>query len=122
MSDQDPHREVQSRRLSFIADVSLAHISLDAMLDELLGRLRDTVGVDTVTVLLLDEETNELVARAAKGLEEEVDLGVRIPVGYGFAGRVASTAAPVVLTDIETPTSSARCSTRRASSRCSASR
>src|SRR4051794_20662455 len=85
MSDQDEEREEESRRLSFIADVSLAHISLDAMLDEMLTRLRDTVGVDTVAVLLLDEATDELVARAAKGLEEEVELGVRIPVGLGFA-------------------------------------
>src|SRR3954454_22576006 len=86
MTEEDPQREAGSRRLSFIADVSLAHISLDAMLDELLTRLRDTIGVDTVAVLLLDEETDELVASSAKGIEEEVEQGVRIPVGGGFAG------------------------------------
>src|SRR3569833_615826 len=101
MSEDDEQREVESRRLSFIADVSLTHISLGAMLDEMLTRLRDTIGVDTVAVLLLDEDTNELVARSAKGIEEEVELDVRIPVGDGFAGRVASTRQPVVLTDVE---------------------
>jgi GAF domain-containing protein/anti-sigma regulatory factor (Ser/Thr protein kinase) len=101
MSERDPQTGSETRRLSFIADASLAHISLDAMFDELLTRLRDTVGVDTVAVLLLDRDTNELVARAAKGLEqEEVELGVRIPVGEGFAGRVAATRAPVLLTDV----------------------
>ena len=45
---------------------------------------------DTCAVLLLDEERNELVARAAVGIEEEVERGVRIPVGKGFAGRVAA--------------------------------
>ena len=33
------------------------------------------------------------MARAAKGLEEEVERGVRIPVGRGFAGRIAATRA-----------------------------
>src|ERR1700742_1006498 len=101
MSEQSEQSENESRRLSFIADVSLAHMSLTGMLDEMLTRLRDTVGVDTVAVLLLDEETNEVVARAAKGMEEEVDAGVRIPVGSGFAGRVAATRQPVILTDVE---------------------
>jgi signal transduction histidine kinase len=46
-------------------------------------------------VLLLDEESNELVARAALGIEEEV--GVRIPVGAGFAGKVAAEGEPMVI-------------------------
>src|SRR5581483_2477228 len=57
----------------------------------------DILAVDTVAILLLDEHTMELVARAAVGIEEEVEQGVRIPFGGGFAGRVAATAAPVFL-------------------------
>ncbi len=52
-------------------------------------------------MLLLDRETNELVARAAVGLEEEVEQGVRIPVGRGFAGRVAADRKPVILDDVD---------------------
>jgi signal transduction histidine kinase len=52
-------------------------------------------------VLLLDRETNELVARSAVGIEEEVEQGVRIPVGGGFAGRVAATRTPVFLPDVD---------------------
>jgi signal transduction histidine kinase len=48
-------------------------------------------------VLLLDEHTNELVARAALGIEEEVEQGVRIPLGAGFAGRVAAEGRPMVI-------------------------
>ena len=40
---------------------------------------------------------SQLIARAARGLEEEVHQGVRVPVGRGFAGRVAATRAPVTL-------------------------
>ena len=51
--------------------------------------------------MLLDEDANELVARAAVGLEEEVEQGVRIEVGRGFAGRVAAERRPVVLHDVD---------------------
>ena len=92
----------QIRRLESITDVALAHVQLDAMLPELLERVRDALEVDTVAVLLLDEASGELVARAAKGIEEEVEQGVRIPVGGGFAGRIAAERAPVVIDDIDT--------------------
>src|SRR5207244_459931 len=36
-------------------------------------------------------------ARAALGIEEEVEQGVRIPLGAGFAGRVAAEARPLVI-------------------------
>src|SRR5205823_10295730 len=37
------------------------------------------------------------------GLEEEVELGVRVPLGKGFAGRVAAERRPVVLRDVDQP-------------------
>jgi signal transduction histidine kinase len=88
-------------RLQALTDAALAHIELDTLLAALLARTRETLAVDTCAVLLLDEETNELVARAAVGIEEEVEQGVRIPVGRGFAGRVAADRSAVVLDDVE---------------------
>jgi signal transduction histidine kinase len=82
-------------------DVALAHLELDELLKVLLPRIRSILDADTCAVLLLDEETNELVARAAVGIEEEVERGVRIPVGRGFAGRVAAGRAPVILDDVD---------------------
>ncbi len=71
------------------------------LLTVLLPRIRDILAADTCAFLLLDEKKNELVARAAVGIEEEVERGVRIPVGGGFAGRVASGRRPVVLDDVD---------------------
>src|SRR5262249_57316730 len=68
-----------------VTDAALAHLEVNELLNVLLPRIRDILEADTCAVLLLDEDTNELVARAALGIEEEV--GVRIPVGAGFAGR-----------------------------------
>ena len=89
------------RQLQALTDAALAHLDLDALLTELLHRTRDILAVDTVAVLLLDEQANELVARAAVGIEEEVEQGVRIPVGSGFAGRIAATRKPVILENVD---------------------
>ena len=88
-------------RLQAVTDAALAHLEVEELLQVLLPRIRDILGADTCAVLLLDEETNELVARAAVGIEEEVEAGVRIAMGGGFAGRVAAGKQPVVLDDID---------------------
>jgi signal transduction histidine kinase len=87
-------------RLQAVTDVALAYLDLDPLLAVLLPRIREILEADTVAVLLLDEEGSELVARAAVGIEEEVEQGVRIPVGRGFAGRVAAERKPVILDDV----------------------
>ena len=82
-------------------DTALAKLGFDDLVGELLIRIRDILEVDTAAILLLDESTNELVARAAVGLEEEVEAGVRIPVGGGFAGRIAAERRAIVLDDVD---------------------
>jgi signal transduction histidine kinase len=89
------------RKLHALTDAALAHLELDVLLSTLLVRTRELLAVDTCAVLLLDEATNELVARAAVGIEEEVEQGVRIPLGGGFAGRVAASRQPVILDDVD---------------------
>jgi signal transduction histidine kinase len=95
------HDAERLRRLQALTDAALAHLELGALLPTLLLRTREILDVDTCAVLLLDEETDELVARAAVGIEEEVERGVRIPVGSGFAGRVAAERQPVILDDVD---------------------
>ncbi len=95
------HTAEHVRRLQSVTDAALAHLRLDDLLAALLDRTRQTLDVDTCAILLLDEEGDELVARAALGIEEEVEQGVRIPVGKGFAGRIAAEKRPVVLDDVD---------------------
>jgi len=95
------HTAEHVRRLQSVTDAALAHLQLDELLAALLDRTRQVLDVDTCAILLLDEEANELVARAALGIEEEVEQGVRIPVGGGFAGRIAAEKRPVVLEDVD---------------------
>jgi anti-sigma regulatory factor (Ser/Thr protein kinase)/putative methionine-R-sulfoxide reductase with GAF domain len=95
------HDADRLRRLQSLTDAALAHLELDALLLSLLVRVRDALEVDTCAVLLLDEATDELVARAAVGIEEEVEAGVRIPLGRGFAGTIAAFGKPVIIHEVD---------------------
>ena len=88
------------RRLEAITDAELSKLEVSDLLDELLDRVRDLLDVDTAVVLLLDEHARQLVATAAKGLEEEVRQEFRISIGRGFAGAVAATGKPVIISDV----------------------
>jgi PAS domain S-box-containing protein len=90
------------KQVQTVTDVALSHLALDELLAELLGRVREAMQVDTVAILLLEPEGEELLAWAAKGLEKEVEMGVRIPVGEGFAGKIATTKTPVRIDDVDT--------------------
>jgi signal transduction histidine kinase len=91
----------QLEQVQAVTDAALAHLELDELLAELLLRIKSILDVDTCAILLLDEATDELVARAAVGIEEEVEQGVRIPVGGGFAGRIAVERRPIVLAEVD---------------------
>ena len=84
-----------------MADAALAYLSEEELLRELLERVTEILGTDTAAILLLDETGAMLRARAAKGIEEEVERGVQIPVGKGFAGRIAAERRPIRIDDVD---------------------
>lgn len=90
--------------LQSLTDSTLTHLDVDDMLVELLNRVRETLDVDTAAVLTLEKHATELEARAACGIEEEVRQGVRVPVGTGFAGRIAATRTPLSLNRVDATT------------------
>ena len=91
----------QLRRIQSVTEASLAHLEIDELLDTLLERVREILEVDTAAILLIDRSSREMVATAAKGIEEEVRSGVRIPIGQGFAGRVAAERRAVILDKVD---------------------
>src|SRR5215469_767962 len=93
---EDRLRDIQS-----ITDAALARLDDHDLLAELIDRTRDALHADTAAVLLLDSPSGQLIATAAAGLEEEVRQGVRIPVGQGFAGRIAAEHRPVILDHVD---------------------
>lgn len=83
-----------------VTDAALSRLDEQALLNALLDRVKVVLQADTAAVLLLDRNARHLVATAASGLEEDVRQGVRVPFGTGFAGRVAASRGPVILTEV----------------------
>ena len=73
---------------------------LTLALTKLLEWLREYMSVDTVTLLLPDENRQNLTVHATIGLEEEIKQQVRIPVGQGIAGRIAASSKPMIVNDL----------------------
>jgi phosphoserine phosphatase RsbU/P len=93
--------EARLRDIQSITDAALSRLDDRELLTELLDRTRQVLQADTAAALLLDFSSGQLIATAAAGLEEEVQQGVRIPVGHGFAGRIAAEHRPVVLDRVD---------------------
>jgi serine phosphatase RsbU (regulator of sigma subunit) len=89
------------RGIEAVTDAGLAQLSVEELLVELLDRVREILAADTAAVLLLDRASGQLVATAARGIEEEVYQDVRVPLGRGFAGRVAQTRQALAIEDID---------------------
>ena len=103
-NDSHPRAEDQLANFRAITDSKLGRLGVEDLLVELLERVRGIVDADTAAVLLLDKDSGDLVARAACGIEEEVRQGVRVPMGVGFAGRIARSKEPVLLDRVDSTT------------------
>ncbi len=97
-------RKTFAEELPGIDSITQASRDLDESLPLLLEEVLKLLHSDTAAILLLDAKSDRLIARAASGLEEEVRQGVRIPVGVGFAGRIASERCPLLLNHVDAST------------------
>jgi len=66
----------------------------------LVEEVRTLLGSDTSTLLLLDRTGRVLEPAASAGLGRRWRGATHVPVGSGFAGRVAATGEPLLLTEI----------------------
>jgi phosphoserine phosphatase RsbU/P len=99
--DVPPDLAERLHDIQSVTDAALSMLDPQALLNALVDRVREALQVDTAAVLLLDRRSGQLVATAASGLEEEVRQGVRIPVGKGFAGRIAAQGRPAILDEVD---------------------
>jgi len=74
--------------------------SLPELLDFFVGVAADELEVNRVSLMLLDEETQEMWIVASRGLDEKVKKEVRRKVGDGIAGWVAREGKPVLVKDV----------------------
>jgi phosphoserine phosphatase RsbU/P len=95
-SKPDRDRQMLSR-IRAVTDTSLSNLEVDELLRTLLERISSLLHADTATILLMDASGRELITAATVGLEEELELDIRVPVGVGFSGKVAQTGQPLVV-------------------------
>jgi phosphoserine phosphatase RsbU/P len=96
----DPADRPELRGIQSITDAVLSRLDPHTVLQTIVDRVKDLFGADTAAVLLRERGSDFLVASAASGLEEELRQGVRIPVGRGFAGRIAAEQRPVIIEEV----------------------
>lgn len=72
-----------------------------ALLAAIVEVARSIFGAKASSILLLDEETEELVFEAVVGEGEATLLGTRFPAGKGIAGWVLATQTPLVIEDVQ---------------------
>jgi putative methionine-R-sulfoxide reductase with GAF domain len=99
--DERPEWAEKLRAIQSVTDRALSVLDPQTLLETLVERVREALQADTAAILLLDHPSGQLVARAASGLEEEVQQGVRIQIGQGFAGRIAALRRPVILDQVD---------------------
>jgi serine phosphatase RsbU (regulator of sigma subunit)/anti-sigma regulatory factor (Ser/Thr protein kinase)/DNA-binding NarL/FixJ family response regulator len=88
------------RQLESLTEAALSQLPLDDLFDALLDRVVEMLEVDTAAILLLDDEREVLEVRAARGLERAVESAIEVPLGKGFAGRIAAEKKAIVIDDM----------------------
>lgn len=91
------------RELNFYQEVSkslTSSLELSDILTKIMGKVKEMTKAEAWSVLLLDQETNELVfektdVRKTKGMQK-----FRLKMGEGIAGWVAQEGVPVVVPDV----------------------
>jgi GAF domain-containing protein len=95
MTDQD------ELRAAVAAGVVGSGEMFRALLSAIVEVARSIFAAKASSILLLDEETDELVFEAVVGEGEEHLLGMRFPAGKGIAGWVLATRTPLVIEDVK---------------------
>ncbi|NUQ00169.1 MAG: GAF domain-containing protein, partial [Armatimonadetes bacterium] len=105
LSRQSEDLNRSAGELSALVEASRALVSLDQhdVLDEILGRAIGLVAAERGSLMLLDEDGQELRIETARGLPGSIVENTRQRVGEGFAGKVAATGQPLRLTDTLEP-------------------
>jgi len=99
------HQEVRRRveELIFLNRVGRAitsSLNLERVLTTVMEETALVLKTEAGSLLLLDEESSELVFKAAVGPRSEEMKGLRLPLGRGIAGWVAREGQPLLVPDV----------------------
>ena len=84
-----------------VARALTSNLELEPLLRAILGLMEDFFGPEQWSLLMMDEEKQELYYALSAGLDKERIKKLRIRNGEGIAGYVAKTGTPLVIPDVE---------------------
>jgi signal transduction histidine kinase len=87
--------------IGYIAEVVDAKEQLHEMLELIVRMIADLLSTKVVSLMLLDKTRSELFIKMSYGLDEWVVENTRVKVGEGIAGKVAESAVPLLIDNIE---------------------
>ena len=91
--------EANFRRLVQVATKLSSTLNLDELLQLIMTSAAELLGAETSSLLLLDEQTGELVFEVVAGGPAQDLAGTRVPSGQGIAGWALERREPVVVED-----------------------
>ncbi len=83
-----------------ISKILTSSLELDEILKAIMKKVKDIIHADAWSVLLLDEESNELVFKNVEGKKKKNIHQLRVKLGEGIAGWVAKEGLPVIVPDV----------------------
>src|SRR3954449_12860871 len=95
----------QTQELSIFHDVAKAltsSLDLDSILQTIMEKMAEYFRPDTWSLLMVDEEKDELYFAIAVGDAAETLKNVRLKIGEGIAGWVAKHGEPLLVPDVYT--------------------
>lgn len=91
---------INDERLTVLGDVT-RRAEFQHLMRLLVRMLADYMNCKIVSVMLLSHDRTELFVQVAYGLDEQVVQAARVEVGKGIAGRVAASAKPLLIENLE---------------------
>ena len=86
--------------LTMAAQAALTPYALDLLTIQFITKVKEALGADAISLLVASETEDELVARVAVGLNQEISVGISIRRGEGMAGQVLASRRPLIVSDL----------------------
>ncbi len=100
-----PQKEIDdNEKLSLLYELGQQIISsfkLNDILQYIVDRVSELLDLETCSILLINEKTNNLEIKCSKGLDIDFVDNIHIKLGEGISGWVAQNNEPVLIEDIE---------------------
>ena len=95
--------EQRARQLSTLNEMTrqlTSTLEIEALLNNILRNAADIINCEAGSLLMVDEQTDELVFRVTVGPVAATLLNQRLPPGAGFVGKAAKTREPLIVNNV----------------------